>query len=348
MKAFEELIQNTKKRSYSEYVSDNMEKEDQQINLGVNYLNKMREKFREKAKVGFKSWKLGVISDEMLETGNEILSSGKVSAVDGTEMVPFNLIQGMFCQVGIGSINYAMKEPEIDVQSITSKISIDITPEELFMALIDRTKSREETKDVSQYDINAAMQYWELEHALELQTDWVMLDGPLIRSDMVQYDLGRELLKKLVEKKKICGIIKGSKSRYYRVLGSFLENKEYMIVENVLQFYEEGGFSQGRGLKDVERDFLEKYGTKILRGVYKAQNKFYLFEIHEDMFEEGISIIMADSLRNARGVPFLIDLIDGKLSAMFSNNVYQARMQNLLLSKKAFMDNIDERMLRSW
>lgn len=348
MKVFEELIQNTKKRSYSAYITDNMEKENEQVNFGVDYLNKMKNKFREKAKTGFESWNFGVLSDEMLNSANKILASGQVSAVDGTEMVPVNLIQGMFCQVGVGSINYAMKEPEIDVQSITSKISIDITPEELFMALVDRAKSREETKEVTKYDINAAMQYWEIEHALGLKTDWIMLDGPLIRSDMVQYDLGRDLLKTLVDRKKICGVIKGSKSRYYRVLGSFLENKEYLVIEDVLQFYEEGGFSQGRGLKDVEREFLERYGTKILRGIYKAQKKFYLFEIHKDVFDEGIAIIMADSLRNPRGVPFLVDLIDSKLSAMFSNNIYQARMQNLLLSKKAFMDNIDEEVLRSW
>ena len=348
MKVFEELIRNTKKRTYSEYVSDNMVKESEQIDIGVNYLNAIREKFREKAKAGFKSWTLGAVSDIMIKRGNDILNSGTVSAVDGTEMVPVNLIQGMFCQVGVGSINYSMKEPEIDVQSITSNISIEMTPEELFLSLIDRSRSRSETKEVSQYDINAAMQYWEIEHALGVKTEWVMLDGPLIRSDMVQYDLGRELLKKVVGRRKICGIVKGSKTRYYRVLGSFLENNEYLIIENVLQFYEEGGFSQGRGLKDNERKFLEEFGANILRGVYKAQNKFYIFEIHKDVFEEGISIIIADSLRNPRGIPFLIDLIDSKLSAMFSNNIYQARMQKILLSKRAFMDNIDERLLRSW
>ena len=348
MKVFEELIRNTKKRSYSEYVSDNMEKENEQVDIGVKYLNTMRDKFREKAKAGFQSWKLGTVTESMILKANEILSSGSVSAVDGTEMVPVNLIQGMFCQVGVGSINYSTKEPEIDVQSITSSISISSTPEELFLSLIDRSKSRSETKEVTQYDINAAMQYWEIEHALGLKTEWVMLDGPLIRSDMVQYDMGRELLKRIVERKKVCGIVKGSKTRYYRVLGSFLENNEYLIIEDVLKFYEEGGFSQGRGLKDNERKFLEEYGINILRGAYKAQNKFYIFEIHKDIFEEGISIIMADSLRNPRGIPFLIDLIDGKLSAMFSNNIYQARMQRILLSKKAFMDNIDERLLRSW
>ncbi len=325
-----------------------MEKENAQVDIGIEYLNTMRDKFREKAKAGFQSWKLGTVTESMISKANEILSSGSVSAVDGTEMVPVNLIQGMFCQVGVGSINYSTKEPEIDVQSITSSISISSTPEELFLSLIDRSKSRLETKEVTQYDINAAMQYWEIEHALGLKTEWVMLDGPLIRSDMVQYDMGRELLKKIVERKKIFGIVKGSKTRYYRVLGSFLENNEYLIIEDVLKFYEEGGFSQGRGLKDNERKFLEEYGINILRGAFKAQNKFYIFEIHKDIFEEGISIIMADSLRNPRGIPFLIDLIDGKLSAMFSNNIYQARMQMILLSKKAFMDNIDERLLRSW
>lgn len=214
MKVFEELIRNTKKRSYSEYVSDNMEKENEQVDIGVKYLNTIRDKFREKAKAGFRNWKLGHVSESMIEKGDKYLSSGSVSAVDGTEMVPVNLIQGMFCQVGVGSINYSTKEPNIDVQSITSRISVESTPEELFLSLMDRSKSRTDTKEVSQYDINAAMQYWEIEHALGLKKDWIMLDGPLIRSDMVQYNMGRELLKKIVERKKICGVVKGSKTRY--------------------------------------------------------------------------------------------------------------------------------------
>ena len=84
------------------------------------------------------------------------------------------------------------------------------------------------------------------------------------------------------------------------------------------------------------------------RGVFKAHTKSYVFEIHENIFDKAISLVMADSIRNPRGLPFLIDLIDSKLSALFENNIYRERMHSFLLEQGELMENIDERELRNW
>jgi hypothetical protein len=347
MKAFEELIGNAKKRNYDQYLRDNMNEEREQVIKGIEFEKELYSNFRKELENGELEWEVKTVPEDMLEWANDELNKGNVAAVDGTNMYPIDLISGVFCQVGVGGLSYTNDEPAINVQSITSHISNEATAGEYFGELVFGKE-----KKLTKRDIAGAMQYWELEHCLEREESWVFHDGNIIPRELLTFGVGVQLLKKTIYVKNIIGIIKGSKALKYRLLGRFLKPTEYLIIESTKDFYDnmfkDERWRTARRYVDVGGKFIDSYATYVKRGVYKAHTKSYVFEIHEDVFDKGIALIMADSLRNPRGLPFLIDLIDSKLSALFENNIYKERMNDLLMEQGELMENINERELRSW
>lgn len=347
MKPFEELITNTKKKNYDDYLRDEMREERDQIIKGVKFEKELESNFREKLENGELEWKLGTVPDNMIEWANKELNSGNVAAVDGTNMFPMDLISGTFCQVGVGGLSYTNDEPSINVQSITSHITNDMSAGDYFGDLLFGKE-----KQLSKFDIAAAMSYWELEHCLERKEKWIFHDGNVIPREHIETEVGVDLLKKITHFNNIIGIIKGSKSLKYRLLGRFLRPNEYIIIESTKEFFDnmrqDERYNTAKRYSEVGGEFINKYSTHFKRGIFKAHTKSYVFEIHEDVFDKAIALIMADSMRNPRGLPFLIDLIDSKLSALFETNIYRDRMFNLLLEQGELMENINERVLRSW
>jgi hypothetical protein len=341
---FEELIRNTNKQSYDYYLKSEMMEERKQIKKGVEFEKELFANFRNKLENGELPWTVGKVSQDMLEWANNELNKGNVAAVDGTNMFPMDLISGMFCQVGVGGISYTSDAPSINVQSITSHIENEETAGKYFGKLMFGNE-----KKITKLDIQSAMAYWEVDHCLHRQEKWVFKDGPLLPRNLLDFEVAIDLLNQDKKKlKSVFGIIKGSKSVKYRILGRFLKKGEYAIIERSSDFFKEIMNIPQRGFLRKTKSFVDDFATSVYRGVYKSGLKSYVFEIHEDYFDKGIALIMADSMRNPRGLPFLIDLIDSKLSDLFENNIYRERMYNFLLEEGELMENIDERELRNW
>lgn len=337
---FEEVIANTKKKSWVQYLQDDMKDEKEQVVKGLEFERVLEKKFREKIESGEIEVKK-VIQDD-LNWAEKELQSGKVAAVDGTEVFPLDLISGSFCQVGVGGLSYTNTDPEINVQSITSHITEEVSPQDYFTNYIKK-------EHMSKFDKDAARSYWELECCFKRNENWIFRDGNLIPVELLRFEEAVSMLENNIESfKNMMGVIKGSKSISYRLLGKFLQNNEYIIVETSSDFLKNVLSMNRKGVVRKTRRFINDFTSSVYRGVFKAHTKSYAFEIHKDVLDKGIALVMADSIKSPRGLPFLLDLIDTKLRDLFENNYYKEKMYSFLMEKSQedLLENIDEREMR--
>jgi hypothetical protein len=196
--------------------------------------------------------------------------------------------------------------------------------------------------------ITAAMICWELEACLNCPCTWVMKDGPILHPDLVWkgYPFLINLLRDVVNHKKVMGVVKdlrGEASIPLRRLGKLLRPGEYLIIYKGAPQW----ITPFRLTEDAKR-FLANEGERVWRGVFRARVKAYGFEIHEESFEQGMAIMMADALNNKRGVPNLVDQADAIASNTFPSGLFgeKIRREILLAGMGEYWDLMDEHMLR--
>jgi hypothetical protein len=335
----EQLLRNAKRRTYAEYVSGEFGIEKKQIELGRKLEKQVLEQFA--SYIRNRGYTLGTVSEEKLKWAREHLFAGKVAGVDGRRDKPLDIISGVFCEVGLATVTYqTLSKPELSCLSITSHLTESTTAQEYYENL-KADRLREGT-------INSAMICWELEACLNLQVEWVLKDGPILHPDLVWkgYPFLMKLLKEVVNHKKIIGVVKdlrGEASIPLRRLGKLLQPGQFLVIYK-------GASEWIKSLRetDGEKRFKAEEGSKIWRGVFKARVKSYGFEIHEESFEEGMAILMADAMNNKRGVPNLIDQADAIAGHAFPSGLFgdKIRREFLLDGMGDYWELIDEHLLR--
>ncbi len=335
----EEILKNSVERTYAEYVRSDFGVEKKQIEIGRALERQVLDRFA--AYIVEQGYTLGTVSEEKLQWAREQLFNGKVAGVDGRRDKPIDIISGVFCEVGIAAVTYqTLSKPELSCRSITSHLEESTTAEEYYRNL-KSDRLREGT-------ITSAMICWELEVCLNAGIEWVLKDGPILHPDLVWrgYPFLIELLKEIVNRKKIIGVVKdlrGEKSIPLRRLGKLLQPGQFLVIYKGVS-----GWIEPFRLTEVAKRFLVEEGTKVWRGVFKAHVKSYGFEIHEDCFEDGIAILMADAMNNKRGVPNLVDQADAIAGNAFPSGLFgeKIRREFLLAGMGEYWELIDEHMLR--
>lgn len=333
------ILDNSTIRSYAEYVSAEFGIEKEQIELGRALEKQVLEKFA--TYISENNYVLGTVPEERMNWAREKLFSGEVTGVDGRRDKPIDIISGVFCEVGMATVTYqTLSKPELSCRSITSHLKESTTAQEYYENL-KSDRLREGT-------ITSAMICWELESCLKAKTEWVFKDGPIIHPDLVWrgYPFLLDLLKQVVNRKKIIGIIKdlrGEKSIPLRRLGKLLQPGQYLIIYQGVE-----GWIEPFRLTEIAKRFRTEEGSKIWRGVFKAHVKSYGFEIHEENFDEGIALVMADALNNKRGVPNLVDQADAIAGSAFPSGLFgeKIRREFLMAGMGEYWELIDEHMLR--
>jgi len=334
-----EILQNAKERSYGEYVSGEFGIEREQIELGRRLEQQVLNQFAEYIKR--EGYVLGTVTPSELEWARKKLFDGEVAAIDGRRDKPIDIVSGVFCEVGIASVSYkTLSRPELSCRSITSHIEESTTAKEYY-ANLQANRLHEGT-------ITSAMICWELQACLKSTAEWVFKDGPILHPDLVWrgYPFLIDLLKKVVARKKIIGVVKdlrGEKSIPLRRLGRLLKPGEFLVIYKGVS----GWIEPFRLTEDAKR-FLEAEGANVWRGVFKAHVKSYGFEIHEDSFQEGIALLIADAMHNKRGVPNLVDQADAIAGNAFPSGLYgdKIRREFLLAGMGEYWEVIDEHLLR--
>jgi hypothetical protein len=247
----------------------------------------------------------------------------------------------VFCEIGIAGVTYkTLSKPELACYSITSHLKESTTAEEYYQNLKSE-RLREGT-------ITSAMICWELEACLQAKTEWVFKDGPIIHPDLVWrgYPFLIDLLKRIISKRKIIGVVKdlrGQASIPLRRLGKLLKPGQYLIIYKGVE-----GWIEEFRLSEIAKRFRLEEGNKIWRGVFKSHVKSYGFEIHQDVFEDGIALLMADATHNKRGMPNLVDQADAIAGYAFPSGLFgeKIRREFLLAGMGEYWELIDEHLLR--
>jgi hypothetical protein len=335
----EQLLGNAKERSYAEYVSGEFGLEKKQIELGRSLEKQVLEHFA--SYIRDRGYTLGSVPEDKLRWARDQLFSGKVAGVDGRRDKPIDIISGIFCEVGIASVTYlTLSRPELSCRSITSHLDESTSAKEYYENLM-ANRLREGT-------ITSAMICWELETCLNTQVEWILKDGPILHPDLVWkgYPFLLKLLKKVVNHKRVIGVVKdlrGEASIPLRRLGKLLQPGQFLVIyKGVSEWITPLRLTEGA------KRFMSEEGSKVWRGVFKAHVKSYGFEIHEESFDDGIAILMADAMNNKRGVPNLVDQADAIAGSAFPSGLFgdKIRREFLLAGMGEYWELIDEHLLR--
>jgi hypothetical protein len=185
---------------------------------------------------------------------------------------------------------------------------------------------------------------------LKANAEWIFKDGPIIHPDLVWrgYPFLIDLLKRIVSRKKIIGVVKdlrGQASIPLRRLGKLLAPNQYLVI---YQGTDKGKWILEERLSDKAKRFRSGEGINIWRGVFKSHVKSYGFEIHKDVFDEGMALLMADAMNNKRGMPNLVDQADAIAGHAFPSGLFgeKIRREFLLAGMGEYWELIDEHMLR--
>ncbi|MCS6802891.1 MAG: hypothetical protein RMM58_11825 [Chloroflexota bacterium] len=131
-----------------------------------------------------------------------------------------------------------------------------------------------------------------------------------------------DLLRRLIDFEKFVFVQSETTERDLLTIGDALRPLEYVVydtAEDAMRRIVEAETYLRRS-RDEAREFIDEYGPKLVRGVYRASEFAppYVFYAHRERVHEAALIALADStLHEHRGFPLLIDLADAVARAVF-------------------------------
>jgi len=300
---------------------------------------------------GFKD-RLGRIGPKELEEASRLLSQGRVFGVDGTiSLYPTPL--GVKCRIGVVCACYGSERFEEAVY-VSDTMFIDEGLKEDVVGFLEKA---EEFQRFSRLFYNALMLYKERSVALECKGDYVMVQGPLVPLELRIGRLGvegfleasLELARRVIESKKIVGVLSTTSHLRFLNIGMLLKPGEYLKLTTLDKIVENEARRLMAEEKSIVEEFAKDYASQVIVGVYRVSSKPYVFEAHKEVFDKAASIIIADSIPNrVHGFPLLLAYVDTLCRNLFPSKAFTERIESILLrleGEKAFM-YFDERRLR--
>jgi hypothetical protein len=202
----------------------------------------------------------------------------------------------------------------------------------------------------------AYLRYFETLHSLEIDEEYIFLDGTLVYEWLSTVSAGVQLYERLfTSEKKYIGVMKSIKAnvvfaRYARAL----RQGELYIIETLADHLSQSNVpnrNQGESSRRyVLPDFERTIAPRVLRGIFKPRRKAFGFEVHEDHLEDMVRIMAADCQLNNVGheIPFLLNRIDEEVRRNFNQKILQDRiaLQMMTQSEELFFEETPERSLR--
>ena len=278
------------------------------------------------------------------------LENGEVAAIDGTFALPMQKYSaGQAICVAVGSLSH--RRPMQDsLHYWSSKVFLSDA------ANTDDFIAREE-RGLFGISPTAYLRYYEVEHGLELNEPYLLLDGTLVYEWLVATREGVQLYNKLFERgKQALGISKDIKSNpVFAKFARALKSGEIYVIETLADHLNQSnapnknpGETPNRYVLD---DFKNGIARDIFRGVFKPRQKAFGFEVHKDHLEDMLRIMAADCQMNNPGheIPFLLNRIDEEVRQNFSQRILKDRIavEMAIQSEELFFEETDERSFRS-
>ena len=261
------------------------------------------------------------------------LLAGQVAAIDGANVLPLQQYSiGQAVCLAIGSVSHT--------RALSNALHYWSTKLDL-----EQVKTEQEFYQVQEeylFGINpsALLRYLEVQHALEIAEPYIFLDGPIVYEWLCGQNVGIELYKELLAKKKVIGIIKNlGTSKRLAMYGSLLRPGEFYIHQNL---------EEHLSSHDVHMagDFLETHARYIYRGVFKPALTAFGFEVHQNNLVELMNLVAADCALTHIGheIPYLLDLVDQEIRAISPTDLLKNQIAAAMHreSEELFFQNSDE------
>ena len=349
---FKDLLNNSRRSDLMDYIANARQNYEGYLAKEV----KLVRKFKEQQKERFMK-DIYTISEDKLKEARDKLFSGKVCGVDGNR-VSFVTLPNVHCRIGIAGLSYKSDEKGVsNISYYFDETTVPLSDEQVdnpaeFLSEVDKKRK---TESIDFY-IGALMFFREREFALkERKEEWKIVHGPLVPIELIRYDEGYDLIKDLVEAKKIMGVISESRDTFAKIVGSILEPGQYYKGvskhEKLFRHFNTPELEHRLKEKPWQRFFNGKIGEKIITGVYRTGVRSYSFEAHVDCFEEAMALIMADSmLQTEKGFPFLIDMADHYCATYFAASEFKQSLGNHLLNLgvEEYGQELSERAMREY
>ena len=257
-------------------------------------------------------------------------------AIDATDSPLISLMVGQFYEVVVGGVGYFKTDltPQIFRASTTLSIKSDVSEN---VRLEDLIKSFEFKKDRSWP--NTYREYKEREYALECESNYVIVDGPILTQNLVTQREGEELICKIAKSsKKVLGVIKSlsASTDHERWVGRILKNGEAYILMNCGELLAKRNESWGKGKK--KQAWLNSVASQFCRGVYRPGNpdtghsSYFGFECKIKDIPWALSVLYNErSSIPGHEIPFLLDHIDALLDATHNRGSVQKRLEAALM-----------------
>ena len=276
------------------------------------------------------------------------LEKGEVAAIDGTYALPMQKYSaGQAICVAVGSLSY--RRPMQD--------SLHYWSSKVFLSEASDTDDFIVREERGLFGISqtAYLRYFEVQHGLEIEEPYLLLDGTLVYEWLVSSQEGVQLYNKLFEDgKQALGVIKDLKANpVFAKFARALRPGEIYVVENLQDHLNQSNApNKNPGeTRYVLDEFKNGIARDIFRGVFKPRNKAFGFEVHEDHLEDMLRIMAADCQMNNSGheIPFLLNRIDEEVRKNFSPRILKDRIAVKMAtqSEELFFEETDERSFRS-
>lgn len=278
------------------------------------------------------------------------LERGEVAAIDGTYALPMQKYSaGQALCVGIGSLSH--RRPMQD--------SLHYWSSKTFLSEAINTNDFIAREERGLFGISqtAYLRYFEVKHGLEINEQYLFLDGTLVYEWLVATQEGVQLYTELFEsRKQVLGISKNIKANpVFTKFARALKPGEIYVVETLADHLSQSNAPNRNVGETVNRYVLDRFtddtAHDIFRGVFKPRNKAFGFEVHEDHLEDMLRIMAADCQMNNAGheIPFLLNRIDEEVQKNFNPRILRDRIaiQMATQSEELFFEETDERSFRS-
>jgi hypothetical protein len=286
-----------------------------------------------------------VIAD-IEKTHRGLLFNGQVEACDGTS-VPFDTLPMTIVQIGVCTVSYRGDQGSWVHRLYRRDLHLGGTdPVQETLDVLEQRQKRSGYDGISRKDKlsdlarRGVMTFAERSVLLNMcRAPWRMGHGNPTPYELLTGSGMKELLEKsllvlgrLVEHRRFVFVPSSPADRLALTIGNALRPLEYAILDtledNILRLAETGKYWPGYDSR-VE-DFGREYGTKIIKGVFRASelSPAQMFYGHVDFAHEAALIALADSvLQDDRGFPMLIDLADTLCRSTFGRETLVAPTQ---------------------
>ena len=279
----------------------------------------------------------------------KMLYTGRVVAADGT-LAKYASLSFVGAQIAVSKVSYRGDTGQFvyDMKHWGKELPRKTTATDIAEALRSR-KSVVHDRLPNIY-LYALMTYKERE---------ILLDSPpgtfkLIQGSVFPHEMltgaGRsrvmttslKLIERLIDDGAYASIVSSSSDVELLDVGMALNAGEYLVAETGVEVLEDfrskAHYSSqaipeygNRSQIEIFKDFLERYGQKVVKGVLRAHrmSRPYVFFCNADRVGEAVHTLLADAANTgARGFPLLLDMADQHCSGAFKASEYTGRLNS--------------------